>query len=337
VPDSTPCADTDGNACTAAGCEAGQCVQTHQTTVCPPDSNECTQDLPCNPATGLCDHPPVPDSTPCTDTDNDPCTTAGCEVGQCVQPHIVTCAPPPNHFSCYEIKPFAFTPIPNVGLVDQFGASTVSAQRPHLFCAPADKNDEDPTAPNDPDHLTGYRIKHPFTKVTNQTVTNQFGTFKLDVIKPEFLFVPTAKSLQPPPPAAPANPDVDHFQCYKVRRSAHTLAIPKIRGVKVDDQFGTAMLDLVKPKHLCAPVNKRNESPGADQHQYHLLCYTVSGALFPTQHVWLGNQLGSLNNLTLTRHWEFCVPSLKNPGTTTTTTAPATTSSTTTTSTTTTT
>ena len=89
-PDSTPCGDTDQNACTTAGCEQGQCVQTHQTTVCTPDSNECTQDPPCNPATGLCAHPPVPDSTPCTDSDSNACTHAGCEQGQCVQTHQST-------------------------------------------------------------------------------------------------------------------------------------------------------------------------------------------------------------------------------------------------------
>src|SRR5262249_51083306 len=67
-PDSTACGDTDGNLCTTAGCEMGQCVQTHIQTPCPPDTNDCTDDL-CNPATGLCQHPPKPDSTTCGDTD----------------------------------------------------------------------------------------------------------------------------------------------------------------------------------------------------------------------------------------------------------------------------
>src|SRR5262249_47433120 len=73
VPDSTPCTDTDGNLCTTAGCDAGVCNQNHQTTPCPADNNECTNDLACDPATGLCPHPPKPDSTPCTDTDGNLC------------------------------------------------------------------------------------------------------------------------------------------------------------------------------------------------------------------------------------------------------------------------
>jgi hypothetical protein len=89
--DSTPCADTDGSLCTTAGCDGlGNCSQTHMTTVCPPDTNDCTQDPPCNPQTGMCDHPPTPASTPCLDTDNDTCTTAGCDgQGTCNQSHVV--------------------------------------------------------------------------------------------------------------------------------------------------------------------------------------------------------------------------------------------------------
>jgi hypothetical protein len=101
LPDSTPCGDTDGNACTFAGCNgtldsspAGAlldgCDQHHMVTVCPPDGNPCTDDAGCNPGTGLCDYPPTPDSTPCPDTDQDSCTTAGCDgQGMCDQMHIV--------------------------------------------------------------------------------------------------------------------------------------------------------------------------------------------------------------------------------------------------------
>jgi len=59
-------------------------------TVCQPDANECTDDPPCNTQTGLCEHPPTPASTPCTDTDNDACTTAGCDgQGTCNQSQIL--------------------------------------------------------------------------------------------------------------------------------------------------------------------------------------------------------------------------------------------------------
>ncbi len=124
-PSSTPCPDIDGNACTTAGCNgAGMCNQGHVlvpfSTPCNADGNLCTIDhcngnglcvvqsnVPCagpidpqcdngqtcNPATGLCVNNFVPPSTPCSDTDNNVCTTAGCNgAGSCNQSHVF--APP---------------------------------------------------------------------------------------------------------------------------------------------------------------------------------------------------------------------------------------------------
>ncbi|TMA85890.1 MAG: hypothetical protein E6J77_11550, partial [Deltaproteobacteria bacterium] len=87
---STPCADTDGNACTTAGCNGqGVCDQNHASKTCPP-ADECNKG--CDTTSGQC----TPQtSTPCTDTDGNACTTAGCEVsgsnpelGVCVQSHL---------------------------------------------------------------------------------------------------------------------------------------------------------------------------------------------------------------------------------------------------------
>ena len=85
---STPCADTDGNACTTAGCNgAGTCDQNHSVQVCTTD--QCNKG--CDTTTGQCTAQPA--STPCGDTDGNTCTTAGCElntagVGVCVQSHL---------------------------------------------------------------------------------------------------------------------------------------------------------------------------------------------------------------------------------------------------------
>jgi hypothetical protein len=238
----------------------------------------------------------------------------------------------PN-FQCYAIKPFAFTSIPSVSLVDQFGGSAVTVRRPDQLCAPADKNDEDPAAPADPDHLTRYNVvRGAEPKLEQQKIVNQFGTIQLDVIRAVSLMVPSAKSLAAPAPPAPANPAVDHFQCYKVKMSTGAPKFHKIVGVKVDDQFGTGTFDLLEPRRLCAPADKNNEDSGAEAHPDHLLCYKVKArAPFGTLRVWLSDQFGTLNNLRLIQRQEFCVPSLKNPpATTTTSTTTSTTSSTTT-------
>jgi hypothetical protein len=242
----------------------------------------------------------------------------------------------PNNLQCYAIKPFAFTSIPSVSVVDQFGGSMVTLRRPDQLCVPADKNDEDPTAPADPDHLTRYKVvRGAEPKLEQQKIVNQFGTILLDVIRAMNVMVPSAKSLAAPAPPAPVNPGVDHFQCYKVRVSTGASRFHKIVGVKVDDQFGTGTFDLLEPMRLCAPADKNNENPGAEAHPDHLLCYKVKArAPFNTLRVWLSDQFGTLSDRRLIQRQEFCVPSLKNPlPTTTTSTTTSTTSSTTTSST----
>ncbi|HVE65829.1 MAG TPA: hypothetical protein VNC59_04550, partial [Thermoanaerobaculia bacterium] len=92
--DSTACGDTDGNACTTAGCDgAGTCDQGHITTVCTDDSNVCNGVPACNPANGVCEAANAADSTTCGDTDGNACTTAGCDgAGTCDQNHnTVSC------------------------------------------------------------------------------------------------------------------------------------------------------------------------------------------------------------------------------------------------------
>src|SRR5437016_1292757 len=87
--ESPPCEDTDGNLCTTAGCVnnaagVGVCLRTHQ------ERRGCVVhacNLGCVPATGLCTA--KDDSTPCSDTDGNLCTTAGCDknaagVGVCL-------------------------------------------------------------------------------------------------------------------------------------------------------------------------------------------------------------------------------------------------------------
>jgi len=98
-PTSTPCTDTDNDLCTTSGCNGtlatggtvvNGCDQNHMVTTCADDNNPCTGPGVCNPMTGICAFPNLPDSTPCPDTDNDPCTTAGCDPnGVCDQAHIM--------------------------------------------------------------------------------------------------------------------------------------------------------------------------------------------------------------------------------------------------------
>jgi hypothetical protein len=207
-----------------------------------------------------------------------------------------------NHFQCYETHrpPLRLDPL---SLVDHFGASTARLLRGKRFCAPADKNDEDESAPLDADHLASYTIKQTtprFTRIRDFVVTNQFGTTTLDLVRPEALLVPSAKSHVGP--IGSYTPAIDHFKCYKARGRFRS------DPLTIDDQFGSITAAIKRPVRYCAPVDKNGE--GIIDAGTHLVCYQVrSAAGSPT-----GDELYSLNQFgpdefKVFGARELCVPS----------------------------
>jgi hypothetical protein len=175
-----------------------------------------------------------------------------------------------SHFQCYEIHRKSFN-LTGVSLADALGASTVTIKRAKRICAPADKNGEDPNAPLEDAHLTYYTLKQTsrFTKVKSVTVDNQFGTSTVTLTKPDRMLVPTAKSVTGP--AVPLDQPIDHYKCYKVSG-----AKTKVPGIAITDQFGSIVVDVKKPLHLCLPAIKNDEGPLIDPATA-LMCYKVNG------------------------------------------------------------
>ncbi len=207
-----------------------------------------------------------------------------------------------DHFQCYETHrpPIRLS---GVSLVDRFGASTVRVLRSKRFCAPADKNHEDPTAPLDPDHLTVYTIKQTsphFTPVRDFTVSNQFGTMQLELVRPDALMVPSAKSHTGP--VASYTPAIDHFKCYKARGRFRT------GEIDIQDQFGSIVASIKRPVRYCAPVDKNGE--GIMDPNTHLVCYQVRSAAGAPTHdtLYSLNQFGP-DTFTVFGPRELCVPS----------------------------
>jgi hypothetical protein len=171
-------------------------------------------------------------------------------------------------------------------------------------CPPTDVDNEDPTRPLHPEHEVGYRMRiqpktAKFTKVLSQEVTNsEFGNLTLDVLRPTQLMLVSNKSLVASP-AAPAAPSNDHYSCYKVRTSRDTPKFVPVTGVVLDDQFGGAVMTVMKPTMLCAPANVDDQQPGAESHAGMRLCYKLKrpketprfDALSP---VYVNNQWGPL-------------------------------------------
>jgi cysteine-rich repeat protein len=200
--------------------------------------------------------------------DNDGCHN-DCTLGPTPTPTATPAEPPLDHFQCYEMPREPFQEITGVSLVDHLGPSTVDVIRPKRLCSPASKNGEDPSAPDHPDYLTGYKIvqRTSFIKRRDITVSNQFGTVVIDIVRPEFLFVPSAVSLSAPPPPL-AGPAVDHFKCYRAVR-----AKTRIPNVIVDDPFGTFGVAVKKPVRVCLAVDKNGE--GILDATAQLLCYKI--------------------------------------------------------------
>ncbi len=216
-------------------------------------------------------------------------------------------------FQCYQIKRVPFAHISGISLNDQIGNSTVELIRPKRVCNPADVDGADPTNVDDPDHLTGYVMKQTtphFVAVRALTVTDQFGPLTLDLVRPDYIMIPSAKSLVAPPPPYTV-PGINHFKCYK---TAH--ANRRVTSLTLDDEFGSLTLALKKPVRLCIPADKNGE--GIMEPETSLLCYkalTAPGTpkfRGPTVPVYVDNQFGA-STFTVDHQRELCVPATIGP------------------------
>ena len=144
----------------------------------------------------------------------------------------------------------------------------------------------------------------------NVLVETEFGTFPLDLVIGDKLFVPTAKSLtQPPAPLQTV--DVDHFKCYDVLLHKGT-KFPKGVQITLTDQFYTTprTLDVKCPAHLCPAARKNGEQVldpcGA------LVCFDVRPAkgaakFKAVKSAYTNDQFGALKQDTVADD-EVCVP-----------------------------
>jgi hypothetical protein len=209
------------------------------------------------------------------------------------------------------VKPFAFARR-TVSVEDRFADASVAVRSPNRLCAPSSKQvgtnpPEDPNAAADPNHLMAFPALGSAPRVNGLTITNQFGTVKLDAIRRSFLLTPTSKDLNVPPPALPDPPD--HFQCYLVRRSQGSASFAKIPNLAGVDQFGSQNFDILRPRYLCVPANKNDEDPGAVGHLENLLCYKARHRQnFPELEPHVNNQF-LRDRVKVIRRMEFCVPS----------------------------
>jgi hypothetical protein len=257
---------------------------------------------------------PTETETP-TPTETETATPTATSTGPTATPTATATATPEplNHFLCYEAHE---RPVNRAGveLEDQFdknGPSTVTVQKAKRLCVPADKNGEDPSAPNDPAHLTAYTIHQTsprFVRLGPIPVAPDnpiLFPMTVTLTRPERLLVPASKNPGTPPPPPLAAP-IDHYKCYRVKG-----AVTRLQGVPVKTQFGDVTVDIKKPLHLCTPVDKNGEGVIDDLH--HLLCYQVRATSQTPRTVSTNNQFEQ-KTFDIFGIRELCVPAFKFPG-----------------------
>jgi hypothetical protein len=224
-----------------------------------------------------------------------------------------------GHFQCYRAHPTvgvgagtAGSLIPEslpVTLEDQFGVYSGTAHRPVDLCAPADKNGEDPEAPDSGDFLSSYKLSvpGPVEHVSGVTAVNQFGTITLDLLQPDTLLVPSAASLEGPP--APGQSFLNDFTCYSVQvGKTKGKGAPAPGSVMVQTAFETVEVEPGNPQRLCVPASK-NGGPVIASAPEDLLCYDVKSGndLKPAPEVFVANQFGQ-EVQRIGQRRELCVP-----------------------------
>jgi hypothetical protein len=224
-----------------------------------------------------------------------------------------------GHFQCYRAHPTvgvgagtAGSLIPEslpVTLEDQFGVYSGTAHRPVDLCAPADKNGEDPEAPDSGDFLSSYKLSvpGPAEHISGVQATNQFGSITLDLLQPDTLLVPSAASLEGPP--APGQSFLNDFTCYSVQvGKTKGKGAPAPGPVMVQTAFETVEVEPGNPQHLCVPASK-NGGPVIASAPEDLLCYDVKSGndLKPAPEVFVANQFGQ-EAQRIGQRRELCIP-----------------------------
>ena len=209
-----------------------------------------------------------------------------------------------DHFLCYRAAPSDFKPR-TVRLRDQFRRSKARVLTRTNLCNPVDKNGEGVRAPRA--HLVCYTTRsRPAFQPRLVEVTHQFvQAFRLHVLRPTHLCLPSAKSKREP--RFPQQiPRLDHYQCYAVRAARRF----EPRDVRLKDQFGGVKARVGPPLQLCNPVSKNGGE--VRNRRDHLVCHAIRpDEPFEPLKVWITNQLEDLSVLEALRRERLCLPSRK--------------------------
>jgi len=139
-----------------------------------------------------------------------------------------------------------------VAIENQFGAMTLTVQRPNRLMVPSSKAiapDKPGDIPENLDHFLCYKVHASSPAFTSRTVSlkDQFLEERATIRKPRMLCNPVSKNRE-----AIQHED-DHLVCYIAKGRAR----PATRHVVTLNQFGETAFSVRQTRHLCVPSSKR--------------------------------------------------------------------------------
>jgi hypothetical protein len=155
----------------------------------------------------------------------------------------------PEHLVAYEIKQPNFTKIYDQKVVDEFGTLFVDIVRPELIMVPSHKSLTAPPPPvTDPElpHFKCYRVRRASFRTDGLAVTDQLGSYTVNLKKPFRLCLPASKN-----GSGVSDPN-SNLLCYKQR------SVPKrppyTSPIYVDNQFGPKTFEVTRTREFCVPA-----------------------------------------------------------------------------------
>jgi hypothetical protein len=205
-----------------------------------------------------------------------------------------------THFRCYTISQQTPEPAETVTLTDQFmGPHTLTVDEPLEFCAPTSKDGLPILRPEE--HLTMYRAPAELTPHLTVSTEDQFGERTLEVVGARMLLVPTEKEELGFPTR------LNHYWCYQAEG-------PRVSSrVTLDDQFGTDLVRVERPKLFCNPVEKIHDGQRFRivERKVHLTCYEIFAPQRTTATTFSARNQFEQDMFTVTSFEFLCVPSEK--------------------------
>ncbi len=138
-------------------------------------------------------------------------------------------------------------------VVSPFGSLTFDLTKADLLLVPSAKSlteTPSPLANVSIDHFQCYRVSHGRTRLSDQAIIDEFGDLGIDVKRPRRLCVPVDQNGATPGAALhPAE-----LMCYDVRLRPASRPFVGPKQLFVANQFGSAMLERLRPTELCLPA-----------------------------------------------------------------------------------